>query len=100
MNGADARQYELVYVLQTGLDDKGLAAFDTRMTDVITGQGGTDIVTEMWGKRNLAYTIKRFYDGYYILHRFQMPPSGTAEVDRVLRFSEDVIRYLLIRKDE
>ncbi len=100
MNGAETRDYELVYVLQPGLDDAALQSFEKRMVDVISGQGGQDIVTEPWGRRNLAYTINRFYEGYYILHRFAMPPSGADEIDRTLRFSEDVIRYLLMRQDE
>jgi small subunit ribosomal protein S6 len=100
MNGADLREYELVYVLQPGLDDTALQGFEKRMADLIAAQGGTDVVTEPWGKRNLAYPIERYFEGYYILQRFLMPPAGTEEVDRRLRFSEDVIRYLLMRTDE
>jgi small subunit ribosomal protein S6 len=100
MNGADLREYELVYVLQPGLDDTAIQGFEKRMADLIATQGGTDIVTEPWGKRNLAYPIERYFEGYYILQRFLMPPAGTEEVDRRLRFSEDVIRYLLMRTDE
>ena len=100
MNGADLREYELVYVLQPGLDDTAIQGFEKRIADLITSQGGTDVVTEPWGKRNLAYPIERYFEGYYILQRFLMPPTGTEEVDRRLRFSEDVIRYLLMRTDE
>ena len=99
MNGADARQYELVYVLQPQLDENGLNSVDGRVCDIITAQGGSDIATEVCGKGTLAYPINRFYEGVYILHRFQMPPSGTAEVARMLRYSEDVLRYLLMRTD-
>lgn len=100
MTGADSRQYELVYILQPQLDDNGVNSFDGRLCDVITAQGGSEIVTEPWGKRTLAYPINRNFEGYYILHRFQMPPAGTDEVDRTLRYSEDVMRYLLMRKDD
>lgn len=100
MNGAEVREYELVYVLQPGLDDATLQGFQTRILDLITGQGGKDIVTEPWGKRTLAYPIGRHFEGYYVLQRFQMPPTGTSEIDRSLRFNEDVLRYLLVRKDE
>ena len=100
MDGANVRQYELVYVLQPQLDESGVNGFDGRVCDVITAQGGSDIVTEVWGKRTLAYPINRFYEGIYILHRFQMPPAGADEVERLLRFSEDVLRYLLMRKDD
>jgi small subunit ribosomal protein S6 len=102
MNGAEVevREYELVYVLQPGMDDAAIQGFEKRMADLITAQGGQDVVTEPWGKRNLAYPIKRYFEGYYILHRFAMPPSGADELDRTLRYNEDVIRYLLMRQDE
>jgi small subunit ribosomal protein S6 len=100
MNGAETRDYELVYVLQPGLDDTAIQGFERRMADLIATQGGTDIVTEPWGRRNLAYPIKRNFEGFYILHRFAMPPSGAGELDRTLRYNEDVIRYLLMRQDE
>ena len=89
-----------MYILQPQLDDNGVNGFDGRLCDVITAQGGSEIVTEPWGKRTLAYPIDRNFEGYYILHRFQMPPAGTDEVDRLLRYSEDVMRYLLMRKDD
>jgi small subunit ribosomal protein S6 len=100
MNGADYRDYELVFVLQPSLDEAAIQGFEKRIADLIASQGGKDIVTEPWGKRNLAYPIDRHFEGYYILQRFIMPPSGTAELDRTLRYSEDVIRYLLMRQDE
>ncbi|MEJ5248095.1 MAG: 30S ribosomal protein S6 [Caldilinea sp.] len=100
MNGANERQYELVYILHPQLDEAGINSFDARLCDVITAQGGRDIATELWGKRTLAYPINHQFEGYYILHRFQMPPTGTEEVERLLRYSEDVMRFLLMRKDE
>ena len=100
MNGAELREYELVFALQPGMDDGGLASFEKRITDVISSQGGQDIDTEPWGRRTLAYPIKRYYEAYYFLQRFAMPPSGADEVERMLRFSEDVVRYMLIRTDE
>jgi small subunit ribosomal protein S6 len=87
-------------VLQPSLDEAAIQGNEKRIADIIAGQGGKDIVTEPWGKRNLAYPIDRHYEGYYILQRFAMPPSGADEVDRAMRYSEDVIRYLLMRQDE
>ncbi len=54
----------------------------------------------MWGKRTLAYPIKKLFEGHYVLHRFEMAPNGTGEIDRLLRYNENVLRYLLIRLDE
>ncbi len=71
-----------------------------RLTQAITSQQGRILATELWGKRNLAYTIKKFGTGHYVVHRFQMNPAGTEELDRLLRFNENVIRYLLMRNED
>jgi small subunit ribosomal protein S6 len=96
----DQREYELVYVLLGNLDDEGVRNFNDRLNQVITNQDGEITTTEIWGRRTLAYPIGKNFDGIYILERFQMKPSGTEEVDRYLRFNENVIRYLLIRTGE
>ena len=95
----DQREYELVYVLQAGLDDEGVRNFVERLDQVISGQTGAVTTTEIWGRRTLAYPIGKNFDGIYILERFQMLPSGTDELERYLRFNENVIRHLLIRTD-
>jgi small subunit ribosomal protein S6 len=96
----EQREYELVFVLQGSLDDEGVRSFNERLNQVITTQSGSVTSTEMWGRRTLAYPIGKSFDGHYILERFVMPPAGTAEVDRLLRFNESVLRYLLIRSGE
>jgi small subunit ribosomal protein S6 len=48
----------------------------------------------------LAYTIQKYVTGYYVLHRFDMNPTGADELDRLLRFNETVLRYLILRDDE
>ena len=97
---AEVREYELVYVLQSELDEEGVRGFNERLNQVIEGQSGTITTTEMWGRRTLAYPIGKNFEGHYILERFQMDPAGASEVDRLLRFNESVLRYLLIRTDE
>ena len=96
----DQREYELVFVLVGNLDDEGVRTFNERLNQVIIGQTGAVKSTEIWGRRTLAYPIGKNFDGIYILQRFEMLPSGTEEVDRFLRFNENVIRYLLIRNGE
>jgi small subunit ribosomal protein S6 len=96
----DIRQYELLYILQPNVEQTAMAELTNRLTQAITGQQGEILGTELWGKRNLAYTIQKYGTGHYVLHRFQMNPAGTAELDRLLRFNENVIRYLIMRDDE
>jgi len=100
MANSDLREYELVFILQPEMDEQGVTGFNERLSQIVAAQSGSVTTTEMWGRRTLAYPIGKFFEGHYVLHRFQMPPEATGEVDRLLRFNENVIRYLLIRTDE
>lgn len=93
-------EYEVVVVARPTLGEDGMTALNERLAQTIAGQGGEVTGIEVWGKRTLAYPIRKFFEGIYVLHRVAMPPQGTNEVDRLLRFNEDVIRYLVIRTDE
>jgi len=99
-SAVDLHAYEVVYIAQSGLDEEGLNALNGRFAQTVTTYGGQITATEPWGRRNLAYPIKRHFNGHYMLQRFQMPATGANEVERFLRLNEDVIRYLVIRTDE
>jgi small subunit ribosomal protein S6 len=88
--------YELVYIIQPNLDDDGVKAVDDRIGQAITGEDGTITSTDHWGKRRLAYPIKGHFEGHYILHNISMPPTAVLNVERQLRLSEDVIRFLFV----
>lgn len=100
MAEAGRNPYEVVLIARPTLGEEGMTALNDRVTQVVAGQGGELAATELWGKRTLAYPIKKFFEGVYVLYRVEMPPQGAAEVDRYLRFNEDVIRYLIVRTDE
>ncbi len=93
-------EYELVFVVRPTLGEEGLNTLNDRLAQTIGTQGGEITATELWGKRTLAYPIKKFFEGVYVLHQVAMPPQGTAELDRLLRFNEDVLRFLIMRTDE
>jgi small subunit ribosomal protein S6 len=100
MGSTDIREYELVYIVQPDVDPTAMSELQDRLAQAITGQHGEILSTETWGKRNLAYPIKKNVVGHYVLQRFQMAPEGTAELERLLRFNENVMRYLVMRGDE
>jgi small subunit ribosomal protein S6 len=100
MANLERREYELVYILNPDLDEPSILSLNERIAQIITTQDGEMTNTELWGKRTLAYPIQKRVEGHYVLHRFQMAPQGTNELDRVLRFNESVLRYLLLRSDE
>ena len=100
MENSEQREYELVYILQPDMDEAAVLGLNERVGQVVAGQNGAVVTTEMWGRRTLAYPIKRYFEGHYILSRLQMDPAGATEVERLLRFNESVLRYLLIRTDD
>jgi hypothetical protein len=91
MNGADTREYE--YTSSTRVDDTAIQLWCAGGPD--RSPGGTDIVTEPWGRRNLAYPINRFLKATTSSIAAQCTDDGSH-----LRYAEDVIRYLLMRQDE
>lgn len=92
-------QYELIYIIQPQLDNDTTKAVDERVTQAIATNRGQVVSTEVWGQRKLAYPIGSFFEGYYILHNVQMPPASVSEVERVMRLNENIIRFLVVRKD-
>ena len=92
------RDYELMCVLDPELDEAGLEAQNERLKTLIDGRGEV-VSVEPWGRRRLAYPIKGFRDGHYVVTRFRMPPGETAPLERSLRLTESVIRYLIVRPD-
>lgn len=99
MSQNGTHEYELVVIAQPEADEPTLSTLNDRLVQMITGGVGQMTATELWGKRALAYPIDGHLEGYYVLHRFAMEPGNADEVERLLRFNENVIRYLLIRTD-
>lgn len=91
--------FELVYITKPELDDEANAALLERYSGLIAGQGGTLEGVDKLGKRRLAYEIDGKRDGTYTVIRFQAGPDVPAELDRVLRIADEVIRHLIVRQE-
>lgn len=91
-------EYELVYVIQPNLDEGGITELNDRIAQSIAGQGGTIVKTEPWGRRGLAYPILKHIEAYYMLLHIDMPGAGVKEVERTMRFSEDIMRFLVMSR--
>ncbi len=90
--------YELVFIAQPDLDEEGLAALVQKFTDLIQGLGGQIGQIEAKGKRQLAYPIRKFREGYYYVAQLQLGKDGLKELDRSLRLNEQIVRYLIVHK--
>ena len=91
--------YEMVVIISPQLMDEQLEAAINNISNFITGKGGVVSEIVRWGKRNLAYPIRHFPSGTYILTRFTLKPSFSKELENILRISEPVLRHLLVKLD-
>jgi small subunit ribosomal protein S6 len=93
------RDYELVVIISPEVANEAADGVMESVSRFITSNGGTVTEVEPWGKRKLAYPIKHFMEGSYVLSRFKMQPKFTKQLEANLRISEDVLRYLLVKLD-
>ncbi len=93
------RDYELVYVVRPDIADDNLDPIVEKISQLVTSRSGTISGVERWGKRKLAYPIKHFNEGSYILTRFKLSPAGAKEIEANLQITEEIIRFLIIVKD-
>jgi len=91
------QDYELVLVVSPEAADDALEAAINNVNQFITGKGGVISEEERWGKRKLAYPIKRHLEGNYVLTRCSMKPTWAKELDANLNISEDILRHLLLK---
>ena len=90
--------YESVVVISTTLGEDGIKAMVEKITSLISQNGTLDSVNE-WGKRRLAYPINDETEGYYVLFNFTSVPSFPAELDRIYKITEGLLRTLIVAKD-
>ncbi|MGQ9621992.1 MAG: 30S ribosomal protein S6 [Candidatus Caldatribacteriaceae bacterium] len=94
------QEYELGVVIRPTLAEEGVQNVVEKLKNVIVGQGGTVEKVDLWGKRRLAYPIEKYTEGYYVFLHFVLPPKNVTEVSRVARYTEDVLRHILVKEEE
>lgn len=94
------REYETIYILRPEMPEDQIGTMNTRVRGIIEQQGGRLVKVENWGKRKLAYEIKKQMKGIYLYWRYLAPAGLTAELQRNLRMMDAVIRYYTVKVDE
>jgi small subunit ribosomal protein S6 len=92
--------YELVVVMNPDIPEDAVQAAIDRLTGAVAGRGGEVVEVNAWGRRKLAYPIRSYGEGNYVAAQIRLDPLKTHELEGGLAISEDVIRHLLIRKDD
>jgi small subunit ribosomal protein S6 len=94
------RTYEVMFIVRPDILDEDLDKLIAALEGNITQGGGTIKSMEKLGRRKLAYTVKKFNDGFYVLLTIQADGSLVGEIERRLRVSEPVIKFISVRMDE
>jgi small subunit ribosomal protein S6 len=94
------RDYELVTIIRPDIADENLTAVTDRIGQWVTAQGGEVGKVDVWGRRRMAYPIRDFREGNYVISQLRIGARATTELERSLKLSEDVLRYLLVRVGE
>jgi small subunit ribosomal protein S6 len=89
-----------MYILAPALSAEELTALVDRFNELITSMGGTVEKVDRWERRQLAYELKRFRDGYYVVVNFQGDPALETEMDRQMKLTEPILRHMILRRDE
>lgn len=93
-------KYELVVVLGSNLEDDERSAAMAKVSEYITRFGGTVTEVADWGKKTLAYEIKKMTEAFYSVVSFEAPDEAPAQIEAKIRIMEQVIRFLIVKKDE
>jgi small subunit ribosomal protein S6 len=91
------RHYEIMVILDAGLEEDAIRAIVDRATRLITSGGGTVDRVDRWGKRRFAYEVHHRSEGYYVLIQATAEAGALTELDRMLGLADDVIRHKVIR---
>lgn len=91
--------YELIYIVSPGVTDEGLPTIMSKVNDSVVKTGGNVREVTQWGRKKLAYPIKKFREGNYIFARLEMKPAATKDIEANLKLSNEVIRHLLIKSN-
>jgi small subunit ribosomal protein S6 len=93
------KEYEVMTIIDPTMEDDKIEAAVTKIEGTIVKNGGKLGKTDRWGKKKLAYPIKKQTMGYYAVIYFQSPEQNIKEMDRLMRISDEVLRHMFVAKD-
>lgn len=90
--------YELLYIIDNDLAEEAKEALIAKLNGVVTDNGGSVETVDKWGTRKLAYPINFKNEGYYVLVNFTAPATLPSELERVMRITDGVVRFMVVAK--
>jgi len=94
------RNYELMYIINTNVDDEKRLSIIEKYKQIILDNGGEVTNVEEWGKRRLAYEVKKNREGYYVLMNFRSSTEACQELERLVKIDEAILKHLVVRLED
>jgi small subunit ribosomal protein S6 len=94
------RDYELVAIISPEVDEEGISKIVDKVTQSIDSRGGVVEEVKKWGRRKLAYPIRKFMEADYVLARFKLTPKSVKELEGEISASTDILRYLVVKVED
>lgn len=94
------RKYETIFILHPTMEEEAVKANIEKFKGVIENNGGVVDNVDFWGKRKLAYEIKKVNEGYYTLINFSANPELPKELDRIFRITDGIVRHIIVKEEE
>ena len=94
------RNYEVVIIVSSTMEETTLNGIIDKIKGWVTDSGGTVTGVDNWGKRRMAYAIRKQRDGQYVLFKIQINPNFSAELERNIRLMEPIMRFMIIKTEE
>lgn len=98
--GEILRAYEMMIILDPSIEERSVGSSMEKILKQVTASGGTVDTIDVWGKRQLAYEIKKHAEGIYVVATLHTTPDVAQEIDRQLNLNESVLRTKVLRIDE
>lgn len=93
-------KYESIYIINPNVDAEGIKGLVEKFNALIESEGGKVTETNEWGMKKLAYPINKLTQGYYVLVNFEAKPEFIAELERIYKITDGVIKYITVNKEE
>lgn len=94
------QKYETLYILQSQLEEEKIEELIEKFKAIVEREGGQVSNLDKWGKRRLAYEVKKQKEGFYVLMNYTAPAKACDELERSFNITEGVLRYLIVREEE
>lgn len=92
-------KYESIIIINPVVEEEGIKKLIQKFSDLINTQGKVESVEEM-GKKRLAYEVKKNTEGYYAMFNFEAQPEFITELERNYRITDEVIKFIVVRKED